>query len=175
MAERGDRQTHQLTDGSEIECIVRTSDSTVARIFEADLTRRMRSAQHLLGDTPPKRFRAFAAGRRTTHRSTTTHALPDGEVTVTIDASGTSSHEYLRSLVNGAVAYTDTLHTDVERAGALALLLAGCALALVAFGPAVLSVPFFGVAGVFALHLLLYWLSARGLAPSVSKVPGPDE
>lgn len=175
MVHRVERQSHQFSDGSEIEFTIRTSDSTVFRIFEGDLERRLQSAHRVFADTSLRGFGAFSAGRRDTRQSTTTHPLPDGEVTVSIDASGTGSHEYLNALVRGAVAYTRTLHVEVERASALAILLLGSGLALVAAGLVFPSLPLFGAGGFVALHLVVYWLSARGLAPSLSQIPEPGD
>jgi hypothetical protein len=177
MPPRTDRQTHQFPDGSEVEFAIQTSDTTVFQVFTADVSRRFRRAQRtfgadasLAGTGTKTGVLASTAGAR---QSTTTYDLPGGEVTVSIDASGTGSHAYLRSLVQGAVEYTHTLQVEVWRALFLAVLSLGGALALVAVGRVFLSVPLFGVSGSIALHLAVYWLSARGVAPNLSQVPDP--
>lgn len=166
--------TDQFADGSEIELALRTGDPAIRRIFTADLTRRLRSARRSLVDEVPFAFGA-PGGTGRERRSTTTHPLPDGEVTVSIDASGTGSHAYLHTLVQGAVSYTRAVHVDVGRASLLALVLFGGGLALAALGPGVLSVPLFAAGVVVGLHVLVYRLSALGIVPAFSRIPEPGE
>lgn len=174
MVSRRDRQTREFPDGSEVEFTIRTDDATVFRVFRADMARRLRSAQRTFGTGAGRTSPAVGStGRGHTRQSTTAYTLPDGEVTVVIDASGTASHAYLRSLVRGAVEYTHTLHVDFGRATLLAVLCIGAGVALVALGRVFLSVPLFGVGGSVAFHLLVYWLSARGVAPNLSRIPEP--
>lgn len=177
MPPRVDRQTHHFPDGSDLELTIRTSDPAIYRIFTADLARRLRSARRsFVSGASLTEFGTVArASGRDVRQSTTTHGLPDGEVTVSIDAGGTASHEYLRFLVRGAVAYTRLLHVEGERASPVAVLLLGSGLALVAFGWWIPGVPLLGAGGVVALHLAVYWLSARGTIPSLSRIPDPGK
>lgn len=173
MAARTDSQTHTFPEGSEVEVAVRTSDATTFRVFTADVARRFRRAQRTVWSGPGSRAHV-SPGPGDTRQSTRVYDLPGGEATVSVDASKGGSHAYLHSLVQGAVEYTNTLHVEVGRAMLLAVGLLGSALALVAAGRVFLSVPLFGAGGTVALHLAVYWLSARGIAPNLSQVPEPD-
>lgn len=173
MVRRVEQETHQFPDGSEVTYAIRSSDATSVRVLRAELARRLQRAHRVFADGAATGVGAVASGRRDTRRSSTTHSLPEGEVRVSIDASGTGSHAYLQALVRGAVAYTNALDVEVGRAGAVAVLLLAGGLAVAAAGPAVLSLPLFGAGGIVGLHLALYVLSARGLAPALSRIPEP--
>lgn len=118
-------------------------------------------------------YAAFVPDGGSSHRSTTTHALPDGEVTVVIDATGRGIHGYLHYLVTSAVSYTQVADVDVGRASLLAALLLGLGIGLVAVGHPVPSVPLFGAGGMVAAHVVGYSLSARGIPVSVTRQPDP--
>lgn len=171
-----DQHAYQFPDGSEIELTVRTEESAILRIFTADVTRRMRRFQLAGGehDTSLAAFRSYAPGNsRDDHASTTTHSLPDGEVTVSIDATGRGSHGYLYHLVTAAVAYTHAVDLDVGKVGTITAVLLGAGLAIASLGGGFLSLPFLGAGGTIGLHLLVYLLSAHGVTMSLSRVPTP--
>jgi hypothetical protein len=177
MCRETERRTHQFPDGSELAYTVRTGDSAISRIFTAELARRLASADRHL-ETRPSLMASGGSqpgGRGDAHRSTATHALPAGEVRVSITANGRGSHEYIQSLVRAAAAYTRSLHVEVGRAAPLATLLIGSALALVAVGHPFLGAPLFGAGGVIAGHLVVYQLSVRGTTLGISRIPEPGE
>lgn len=176
MSTDASRETAYLPDGSAVRATVRSDDPAVAAIFEADLRRRLRHAEGWLARADAERslaaYRSFAPGGDG-HASTDTHALPGGEVTIAIDAAGRASHGYLRYLGRGAVAYARVLDIEPIRAGLLAAVLLGIGGLVVAVGPSLLAAPFFGAGGVIAAYVALYWLSARGIAISLSRSPRP--
>lgn len=175
MASRTDQQTFEFPDGSEIEWTVQTNDAAVFRIFDSELSRRVRTAERALGRNlsllSPSGL--SPARRRNTDQSTTTLSLPDGEVTVSIDATGTTTHEYLRSLVRAAVAYTHACHVDVPKAVPLAVLCFLVGAVPLALGAGFLALPAFAAGAVVGLHLLVYLLSARGVPLGLSRIPDP--
>lgn len=168
--------TEYLPDGSAVNATVRTDDPAVAAIFEADLRRRLRQAGRLLTRADAERslaaYRSFAPGDGD-HASTDVLDLPDGEVTVSIEATGPASHGYLRYLARSAADYTHVLDVEPRRAGLLAALLLGIGGLLVGVGAGFLAAPFFGAGGIIAAYVGLYWLSARGVAISLSRTPRP--
>lgn len=177
MSTDASRATEYLPDGSAVLATVDADDPAVAAIFEADLRRRLRHAGRLLARPDAERslaaYRSFAPGGDG-HASTDTHDLPGGEVTVSIEATGRGSHGYLRYLVQGAVAYTRILDVDARRAGPLAALLLVAAGLLAVIGQPVLAAPFLGAGGIIGAYVALYWLSAHGLALSISRPPQPS-
>lgn len=178
MEPGSDSQAYQFPDGSEMEITVRTEESAVLRIFTADVTRRIGRVRRVAGnyDTSLAAFRSYAPGAsRDDHSSTTTHSLPDGEVTVSIEATGRGIHGYLYHLVTAAVAYTHAVDLDVVKVGAIAGALLGAGLAIAALGGGFLSLPFFGAGGTIGLHLAVYLLSVYGVTPSLSRVPTPSD
>lgn len=178
MTSQPKRESYYFPDGSEIELTVRTDDLSVYRIFRTDIVKRMRHirAASAETDTTLAAFRSSVPRDRMDDcRSTTTHALPAGEVIVSIDASGKGMHGYLYYLVRAAVAYTHSVNLEPAKAGLLATPLLATGIALGALGQWYLSIPLFGVGGTILLHLLVYGLSASGVPVSLSRTPKPAD
>lgn len=178
MTRQTRENSYHLADGSEIEVTVRTDQASIAEIFTADVGKRMRSVQLVdaENDTALAAFRsAVPEGRTDDRRSTTTHSLPAGEVTVSIDASRKAVHGYLYHLMTAAVAYTHAVDIHVKKAGVLTAALLGGALTLVAAGQGLLSLPLMAVGLPMLLHVIVYCLSVRGVTPSLSRTPKPTE
>lgn len=177
MADHGEQRTEHLPDGSTVRFQVRTAEPTAASIFAADLSRRLRKARRPLTRADVDRslaaYASYAPGPGGDCRSTQTHDLPTGEVTVDIDATGRSVHGYLRYLVRGAVAYAEVLDIEPGRAGTISLLCVGAGALLFAVGQPFLAVPFVGAAGIIGAYVGLYWLSALGHPLSLSRTPLP--
>ncbi|MFB6207274.1 MAG: hypothetical protein ABEJ05_12190 [Haloglomus sp.] len=172
------QDSYLLADGSEIEFTIRTDRPSIARIFTADIGKRMRDVQLVdtENDTSLAAFRSAVPEKRTDdRRSTTTHSLPAGDVTISIDASGKAVHGYLYHLATAAVAYTHTVDIHVEKASLLAVALLGSALALFAAGRGLLGLPLVAAGVPIFLHVIVYCLSARGFVPSLSRTPRPTE
>lgn len=167
---------YQFPDGTEIELTVRTEEATLSRIFTADVAKRMRRVRQVTieNDASLVAFRSYVPSEgRGAHQSTTTHALPDGDVTVSIDATGRGMHGYLYHLVTAAVAYTHSVNLDPGTVAPICVTLLGLGIVLVSAGLGLLSLPLFGAGGTFAFHLLVYALSAHGVTVSLSRVPDP--
>jgi hypothetical protein len=178
MTSQTTQNSYQLLDGSEIEITVRTDEPPIARIFTTDMGKRIRSVTLADADTDRSlaAFRSAVPDDRTDdYRSTTTHALPAGSVTVSIDASGKATHGYLYHLATAAVAYTHAVDVQVGQASLLTAVLMGGGFALIAAGQGLLGFSSLAVGTPFLVHVAVYCLSARGLTPSLSRTPRPTE
>lgn len=172
------QESYYFSDGSEIELAVQTDKQSIYRIFTTDMVKRMHHIRS--GNTETEAtlaaFRSAVPDDRTDDCcSTTTHPLPAGEVTVSIDASGKGMHGYLYHLATAAVAYTHSVDLEPLKAGMLATILLATGLTVGSFGWWYLSVPLFGVGGTVLLHLLVYVISAVGLPVSLSRTPKPTD
>lgn len=176
MTQQTDRKSYHFPDGSKVELTAEADSPAVLRIFGADLAKRMRRVR-LVVVQESATLSGFGScvpdARVDARRSRTTHALPQGKVTVSIDASGKGIHGYLYHLVTAAVAYTRAVTLDEGRATMLSAASFAGGAVLLATGYGALSLPLFCLGLVFGLYLCLYWLSARGLVPSLSRAPIP--
>lgn len=179
MSVETDRQRYQLPDGSTVDLTVRTSDPAVFTVVTAQLASRLDGAdlfvEPLDRGASLRAYREFAPAAGPGERATATHPLPDGEVTVAIDASGTGTRGYLNYLVKDAVAYARVTDVDARRAAPIAILSLGLAVVLAATGHPFASLPLFGVVGVVGAALLVHLLAARGVAPDLSRRPKPTD
>lgn len=161
-------QTFQFPDGTVIEYTVSTTDAAVRKLVATDLAKRLNDAQTMFPvserDLSLAAYTAFVPTEQAdAHTSTTTHALPEGELTVAIDASDERVHGYLHYLVVAAVAYAHVVNIDSTRASLLAAALGSAGVVLAVLGQVLLSVLVFGAGGVVALHVLVYYLAVRGV------------
>jgi len=172
MATYSDTGTTTFPDGSTVEWTLQTPDSTVGRIVTTTLSKRLRRAQTLFPITESgpsmRHYTSFAPGDQSdAHESTRTYALPDGELSVRIDASGKRAHGYLHYLVKETVAYVRVLEVDVPKAAVIATVLVGSGLVLVALGQFVLALVGVAPGAVIALYAAIYYLAARGVSVGV--------
>jgi len=179
MPVQTDRQRYQFSDGSTVDLTVRTSDAAVFTVVTAQLASRLgrvdRFAEPVDHDASLRAYREFAPADGPGGRSTATHSLPGGEVTVVIDASRAGTRGYLNYLVMDAVAYAHVTDVDPWRAVPLAVLLVGSGVALVAAGYPVASLPPLGAGGVVGAAALVYLLTARGIALDLPRRPKPTD
>lgn len=184
MSVETDRQRYQFPDGSTVELTVRTSDAAAFAVVTTQLARRLGGADRVVDPVDPpgrdaslRAYREFAPAPPTGSgdRSTATHPLPGGEVTVAVDAGRAGTRGYLHYLVRDAVAYARVTDVDARRAAPLAILLVGAAAALAAAGYPIASLPPLGAGLVVGGALLVHLLAARGVAPDLSRRPTPTD
>jgi hypothetical protein len=177
MVDPGESQTRHLPDGSSVKFHVRTDDPRIARIFAADLSRRLRKARRLFTRADTNRsladYASYVQLDPDEGRSTQVHDLPTGEVTVIIDANGRAAHGYLHYLVQGAAPYTEVLDIDPYWACLLPAPCLGIGVLFSLSANPTLGVPFVGPSGIVAAYVGLYWLSLRGHPLSLTRTPLP--